>query len=34
MIAAPDWLICVAMTAWLGFECVMVLLVRAIDMEA
>jgi hypothetical protein len=33
-IAAPHWLICVLMTLWFGFECVIVLLVRAIDMEA
>jgi hypothetical protein len=33
-IAAPDWLICVLMTLWFGFECVLVLLVRAIDTEA
>jgi len=33
-IAAPEWLICVLMTMWLGFECGIVLLVRAIDLEA
>jgi hypothetical protein len=33
-IAAPHWLICVLMTVWFGFECVIVLLLRAIDVEA
>lgn len=32
-IVAPQWLTCVVMTLWLGYECVIVLLVRAIDME-
>jgi hypothetical protein len=33
-IAAPDWLVGAIMTLWFGFECVVVLLVRAIDAEA
>lgn len=33
-IAAPHWLLCVVMAIWFGFECAIVLLVRAIDMEA
>jgi hypothetical protein len=33
-IAAPDWLVCTLMTLWFGFECMIALLVRAIDMEA
>jgi hypothetical protein len=33
-IAAPHWLIAAVMALWFGFECVIVLLVRAIDMEA
>jgi hypothetical protein len=33
-IAAPDWLIGAIMTMWFGFDCVVVLLVRAIDTEA
>jgi hypothetical protein len=32
-IAAPHWLIYIVMPLWFGFECVIVLLVRAIDME-
>lgn len=32
-IAAPYWLTCVVMALWFGFECLIVLLVRAIDME-
>jgi hypothetical protein len=32
-IAAPHWLIYIVMALWFGFECVMVLLVRAIDIE-
>jgi hypothetical protein len=33
-IAAPDWLVGAIMTMWFGFDCVVVLLVRAIDTEA
>lgn len=33
-IAAPDWLVGTIMTMWFGFDCVVVLLVRAIDTEA
>jgi hypothetical protein len=33
-IAAPDWLIGTIMTMWFGFDCAVVLLVRAIDTEA
>jgi hypothetical protein len=32
-IAAPGWLVGALMTLWLGFDCVVVLLVRAIDTE-
>jgi hypothetical protein len=32
-IAAPHWLIGTVMTLWFGFECMIVLLVRAIDIE-
>jgi hypothetical protein len=33
-IAAPQWLVYVLMTVWFGFECVIVLLLRAIDVGA
>jgi hypothetical protein len=33
-IAAPDWLLGAIMTMWFGFDCLVVLLVRAIDTEA
>jgi hypothetical protein len=33
-IAAPGWLVGAIMTVWFGFDCVVVLLVRAIDTEA
>jgi hypothetical protein len=33
-IAAPAWLVCALMSLWFGFECVMVLLLRAIDVDA
>jgi hypothetical protein len=32
-IAAPGWLVGAIMTIWFGFDCVVVLLVRAIDTE-
>jgi hypothetical protein len=33
-ITAPDWLVGAIMTMWFGFDCLVVLLVRAIDTEA
>jgi hypothetical protein len=33
-ITAPAWLVGAIMTLWFGFDCVVVLLVRAIDIEA
>jgi hypothetical protein len=33
-IAAPTWLVCVVMSLWFAIECVVVLLVRAIDIDS